>query len=81
MGGGHSDTGAGNREKTENTPPVTTGLEDKQAIDNAVSHARLAVCPTMDYLKAEFTERESNWLKFLHYLWLKRNPEVECSCR
>lgn len=57
-------------------------VEEAQTIEDArMSHTRLAVCPTTDYLRAEFTERESNWLKFLHYLWLKRNPEVECSCR
>lgn len=61
---------------------MTTGLENKQAIEDAVSHTRLVVCPKMTpgYL-CEFSEREVGWLKYLHWEWLKRNPEVECSCR
>ncbi len=66
---------------------MTTGLEDK--VENAVSHARLGVCPkSLAYGSAlygfslySFDERELGWLKWLHWEWLKRNPKVECSCR
>lgn len=29
----------------------------------------------------EFTEKTWAYILWLHWEWLKRNPEVECSCR
>ncbi len=67
---------------------MTTGLEDKQAIENAVSHARLGVCPKkvsrLNYADKDeilfFSRRELAWIRYLHWQHLKEHG-VECSCR
>ncbi len=64
---------------------VTTGLENKQAIENAVS--RLGVCPKqvphLNYANKDeillFSRREVAWIRYLHWQHLKEH-EIECSC-
>lgn len=68
---------------------MTTGLENKQE-----AALRLEVCPasmdipwegfglvSVSLWGVEFTKQQWEHVKFLHWEWLKRNPEVECSCR
>lgn len=59
---------------------MTTGLENKQAVEDAVSHAHVGVCPMMVEPREGLEEA---WfrIRFEHLVHLREHPEVECSCR